>query len=244
MHRLILLFLLPLLLSGCYESAPTKELVIGKGSRIDVLNARHSFRANHIPAGWVLEGRDKKTVFSNQGKLPNIYMNQRDGVNGVHIQSGQADFILARYQDTRLLVTPFLLWNWHVSEHKGPHHPVRLLVGFYGGHPQSPPLRPNRLVWRGSGLPPFDRVIAIGYDQTALKRGNLYPMGQVKYYVQRGGLEQTNRWHQEAVDLSLLYQKAWPTDRIGDTKITFIGMASTATNGDGGITFGTIDLMR
>ncbi|WP_417782230.1 hypothetical protein [Terasakiella pusilla] len=242
--RTLILLLFPLLLAGCYETAPTKELVIGKGSRIDVLNSRHHFAPNHIPAGWVIEGRDKETVFSNRGKLPNIYMNRRDGVKGVHIQSGQADFVLARYQDTRVLVTPFLVWNWHVSEHKGLHHPVRLLVGFYGGNPQSPPLQGDRMVWHGDGLPPFDRVLAIGYDQTALKRGNLYPMGQVKYYVQRGGLEQTNRWHNEAVDLSLLYQQAWPTDHVGTAKITFIGMASTPSADDGGITFSTIDLIR
>lgn len=243
--RALILLLFPLLLLGCSQSrAPTKELVIGKGSRIDVLNARHRFGPNHIPAGWVVEGRDKDSVFSQNGKLPNIYMSRHDGVTGVHIQSNQTDFILARYQDTRVLVTPFLVWNWHVSEHQGPHHPVRLLVGFYGGNPQSPPLQQNQMVWRGDGLPPFDRVLAIGYDQTALKRGNIYPMGQVKYYVQRGGLEQTNRWHNEAVDLSLLYQQAWPSDQVAKAKITFIGMASTPRSGDGGITFGTIDLMR
>ncbi|NVK19095.1 MAG: hypothetical protein HWE30_10395 [Methylocystaceae bacterium] len=242
MKQTLLVISLLFSLTAC--ATEKKAMIVGTSSKINVLTARDQFSPTHIPKGWVIEGADQDKLFSNKDKLPNIYMARKNDRIGVHIQSGHDDFIVARYQATKLLVTPFLIWNWYVSEHKSPHHPVRLVVGFYGGQAQSEPLDPSLLVWRGQELPPFDRLIAIGYDQTALKRGNIYSMGQVKYYVQRGGFEQTNRWHQEAADLFQIYRRAWPDDHLGNVKITFVGMAATQDSGDGGITFSNIQLIR
>jgi hypothetical protein len=242
MHIFLLLFLL-LSITAC-GSNPPKHLKIGTGSRIDVLGANTVFYQNHMPLGWVIEGADAKDIFDSTNHIPNISMVRKDALQGVHIQSGSEDFILARYLQAQMLVSPYLTWRWYVSEHKSQHHPVRLVVGFYGGDAQSPPLQADQMVWRGENLPPFDRILAIGFDNYGLKRGNIYNMGKVKYYVQRGGIEQTNQWHFEAVDLSMLYKRAWPQDQTGNVIITFIGMSAQSNINVGGATFTTIQLSR
>ena len=243
MRHLLALCLLALVLSACGSSKP-KHLEIGTGSRIDILTPQLQFYKSKIPAGWVIEGADYEDLFEARTKLPNIFMTQRNGQRGVHIQSGTDDFALVRYTRAKLLVSPYLSWQWHVSEHKNEHHPVRLLIGFYGGHPKSPPLEPEQFIWRGQNFPAFDRILSIGFDDMALKRGNLYSMGKVKYYVQRGGFEQTNLWHDEIVDLSLIYNRAWPTDDQGKVIITFVGMTSQSDQFAGGITFSSIRISR
>ncbi|WP_135078699.1 hypothetical protein [Terasakiella sp. SH-1] len=242
--RLIILLLSLFLLEGCVTQKKEQFLKIGTGSRIDILGPRIQFTPAELPAGWVVEGMDYPKVLGSQNRIANLQHVNVNGIYATHIQNSTKDFIVARYTKANLLVTPYLSWMWNVSEHKGQHHPVRLLVGFYGGVPQSPPLNNNAFIWRGEKLPPFDRLLAIGFDDMALKRGNLYNMGQVKYYVQRGGIEQTHMWYREAVDLSLIYQRAWPQDQLSNTMITFVGMGSISSAQGGGISFANIRLAR
>lgn len=243
------LFTVLLVCVGCVSHAPppqprNKFLKIGTGSRIDILRDFDRFTASHMPPGWVLEGAENHEVFQPKNRIPSVYMTMRDGRQGVHILEGEKSFVLARYTSAHLLVSPYLSWNWYVSEHKDPRHPVRLIVGLQGGNPNasSPPV--NNLIWRGNGLPPYDRLIAIGFDDTALKRGNLFPMGEIAYYAQRGGQEQANRWHTEASDLSLIYRTVWPQDDMKNVKITFVGFMSDVSQHGGGMTFTDIWLSR
>ncbi len=242
--RIILLFLSLLLSVTACVSSPPKHLKIGTGSRINVLDVNTKFYQGHMPLGWVIEGTDADTLFNSTNHIPNISMARKDGLLGVHIQSAPEDFILARYLQAKMLVSPYLTWRWYVSEHKSQHHPVRLVIGFYGGDMESPPLQADQMIWHGKNLPPYDRILAIGFDNYGLKRGNIYNMGKVKYYVQRGGIEQTNQWHFEAVDLSMLYKRAWPQDQTGNVVITFIGMSAQSNIDIGGTTFATIQLSR
>jgi len=238
----IFITVLSFTLQACGETTPS--LQIGTGSRINVLTSQTQFYKDKMPAGWVIEGADADDLFNARNKIPNILMTQKMGQTGVHIQTAHSDFILARYTHANLLVSPYLIWDWFVSEHKGEHHPVRLLIGFYGGNPESPPLENGKLIWKGNDLPPYDRLLAIGFDDMALKRGNLYDMGKVKYYAQRGGYENSNIWHQEAADLNTLYARSWPKDNIGNVTINFVGITSQSNSNPGGITFSSIRLSR
>jgi hypothetical protein len=221
-----------------------KTLKIGTSSHIDVLTPNTQFYKDRMPLGWVVEGASLHDLFTTHTELPSIYMTRKEAKSGVHVQTGHKDFILARYTQANLLVSPYLIWDWYISEHKEEHHPVRLLIGFYGGNPESPPLESTELIWKGKGLPPFDRLLAIGFDDMALKRGNIYDMGKVKYYAQRGGIENTNMWFQEAADLNRLYARSWPNDKIGNVMINFVAIASQSLHGQGGITFSSIQLSR
>lgn len=240
---ILCLILISFGLSACGKTAP-KHLQIGTGSRIDILTPQTQFYKGRIPAGWVVEGADADDLFNATDQLPSIYMIQKDGRTGVHIQNTNKDFLLARYTQAKLLVSPYLIWDWFVSEYKAEHHPVRILIGFYGGNPESPKQEKSNLIWTGKGLPPYDRLLAIGFEDMALKRGNLYSMGKVKYYTPRGGFENTNTWHQEAADLNTLYAKSWPNDHIQNVTINFVGISSQSTSKPGGITFSSIRLSR
>lgn len=241
-RSLIFIIVLSLGLQACGKT--TQPLHIGTGSRINVLTPQTQFYKNRIPAGWVIEGTDADDLFNARNQIPSIFMAQKETRTGVHVQTAPTDFILARYTHAKLLVSPYLIWDWFVSEHKGEHHPVRLLIGFYGGNPKSPQLENNKLIWKGKDLPPYDRLLAIGFEDMALKRGNLYDMGKVKYYAQRGGFENANIWHQEAADLNTLYVRSWPKDNIGNVTINFVGIASQSSPEPGGITFTSIRLSR
>lgn len=241
-YRYIVLVFLPLFLLGCSKE---KRLEIGTGSRIHVLTSQHKFYDDHLPPGWVIEGAEADDLFSRRGRLPNIYMDRKAKQKGVHIQSGEENFILARYTKARLPVSPYLYWNWNISEHSGEDHPVSLVVGFYGGNPKREPLEDESFIWKGAKLPPFDRVLSIGFNEMALRRGNIFSKGEMKYYVQRGGIEQTNQWHHEATDLSLIYKWAWPDDDQSNVFITFVGMmGQSRKDSGGGITFSSIWLSR
>ncbi len=250
MTRLPFLFCfltLSVVLNGCmtqkssYQEQPYK---IGTGSRIDILDGRERFYKGHRPRGWTLSGIGEDVIFSPNKPMRHIFHTQKEGQQGLHIQNFKQDYILARYTNTRLLVTPYLSWYWNVSEHSGTRHPIRLLIGFYGGTAQSPPLSQEQFVWNKDKLPPYDRLLAIGFDDLALKRATLYPMGNLKYYVQRGGIEQTNQWYFEAADLSIIYKMAWPQDNAGQAFITFVGFWADNQPGIGGITFSKITLSR
>jgi len=247
LSSLIVCLALPFFLQGCLtqsQSSAQPTYKIGTGSRIDVLDGREQFHKNRIPRGWTLSGIDMDDIFDPHKKVRHIMQTRKDGQQGLHIQNMEREFILARYTNTRLLVTPYLSWYWNVSEHTGQRHPVRLLIGFYGADAQSTPLSQNQFIWDSEKLPPFDRLLAIGFDDLALKRANLYTMGNIKYYVQRGGIEQTNQWYFEAADLSLIYQRAWPDDASANVFVTFVGFWADNAPGIGGITFSKVQLSR
>lgn len=248
MSRLLSFFILLTLafsLEGCVKTTPRPQpFQIGSASRIEILTPRTQFYKNNMPRGWVIEGTDSDKIFDARTQIPSLYMTQKEGIPGLHVQTAQSDFILARYTQANLLVSPYLVWNWYVSENKTEHHPVRLLIGFYGGNPKSPPLNNTPLIWTGNGLPPYDRLIAIGFEDMALKRGNLYEMGNIKYYAQRGGFENTNIWHQEIADLNRLYIRSWPKDHVGNVKINFVAIASQSSSSPAGITFSSMRLTR
>ena len=152
-------------------------------------------------------------------------------VRSLRVTSAAVTGILYRNTDAILAVSPFLSWAWSVEPHVGSQHPVRIIVGFYGGDPESGGWknRPQRQ-WVGSDLPPYDRLLTIGWDASALRRGHLTAPREnpraPRHYTVRGGEENTGEWRLETVDLTDLYRMAWPGDDVSATKIVFIGIAA------------------
>ena len=242
------LLILPLfLITGCSfsDSESTKPLKVSNLSNVTILNSETFFNDQNIPKGWVLEGLNSEDAFFSRKQAPKVENIKVSNIIGTHIQNAHRDFLLAKYNRTSLLVNPYLSWMWNVSEHTGMHHPVRLMIGFYGGKHDSQPLYSDDLIWQeGKRLPPFDRVLAIGYEDLALRRGNLYDFGKLKYFAQRGGVEQTNQWIEETVDLSIIYKAAWPDDDFSKVITTFVAMMASHREGDGAITFANIQLNK
>ncbi len=188
--------------------------------------------------GWVSHGL---------GDLPSPSFRETrhaDAALDLRVTAGEEPFLVARWTRANLLATPFFSWSWRVDPHEGDTHPVRLIVGFYGGNPESASLGSQPLAFLSGPLPPFDRAVSIIWRRKALERGNFLAGTPVPRYVARSGLENCGRWWQENVDLSLIYNTLWPGDDVTETQITFVGFAADPTKTVSSMAFGDLSLYR
>ncbi len=195
--------------------------------RLEILAPYPGFIPISPQGDWAISG--------DAGAVRNqMSMIDRQGKHAMQIKTGPQNFVIVRRTQAMLLATPFLRWDWLMDRHGAGTHPVRLVVGFHGGNPQSPSWGSAPFKWLGSQLPPHDRAVSITWEDSALQRGNLlFPSKQnniVPRYVVRGGRENVGRWFSEFLDLSELYTSAWPNDDFGQVRVMFIGMAVAKTN--------------
>lgn len=219
--------------SACAVTALALNACVVRQAEVDAATGRLEILAPYpgfvpiSPYGdWAIKGN--AAALSDQ-----LVMIDKKGKHALQIKTGTQNFVLVRRTQAMLLATPFLRWDWLMEPHGAGTHPIRLVVGFHGGNPQSPSWGSVPFKWLGAELPPHDRALAITWEDSALQRGNLlFPTNQaetVPRYVMRGGRENVGRWFSEFLDLSELYTSAWPNDDFGQTRIMFIGMAVAKT---------------
>lgn len=205
-----------ILLSGC----AVPRAAVDEAGKLDVLGPTPDFAAGGLPGDWVIEGDVTRLQLA---------VAERAGVPALRLINGEKGFVLVRRTSASLLATPYLSWSWNVDDHGQGNHPVRLIVGFWGGNPDSAGWGNRPLVGLGTRLPPHDRSLAIAWADSALKRGSLVlPSGgerHVPLYVLRGGRENAGAWWFETADLAELYRRLWPNDRIERVQVMFIGLA-------------------
>jgi len=197
---------------------------VDASGRLEVLGPGPGFSPRTLPADWVIEGRDRVA----DGQLS---VARKEGVPALRVVSGAEGFVIARRIRAILLTTPYLSWAWNMEPQGSGVHPVRLLIGFHGGDPQSLSWGGQPFVWMGSALPPHDRLLSLAWGDSALQRGTLTrPPGRHRHapsrYTVRGGRENTGTWWLETVDLSQLYARAWPGDDVNRAQVMFIGIAA------------------
>jgi hypothetical protein len=206
-------------LAGCEVS----RAAVGPSGRLDVLAPSPGFAGTREIDQW-------KMVAADEEHGPRYATHDHEGVQSLRVTSGTETGILFRHTDAILPVTPYLSWAWNVEPHGGTEHPVRIIVGFHGGDPESGSWGSQPLKWIGSDLPPYDRLLTIGWDASALRRGNLTPPREnpraPRHYTVRGGRENTGDWRLETVDLTRLYGLAWPSDDTASVRVMFIGIAA------------------
>ncbi len=211
---------IPVLLTGC--AVPRAE--ISPEGRLEIFGGGTLGASSKLSRDWVIEGEGNVDKFKRQISL------ERDkgaptGKANLILKSGTKSFLLVRRTKARLLATPFITWSWRMTAKRLAASSIHLVVGFHGGNPKSQSWGAQPFVWFGTRLPPHDRVIAIQWGEQALERGNLYTDHKVPRYIARGGSRQLGRWWPENLDLAAIYRQVWPKDKIGDTKIMFIGFA-------------------
>jgi hypothetical protein len=197
--------------------------------RLAVLGPTPGFSITSLPDDWVIAGD------ARLGRR-NTTLVHRQGVPALRVENGAAAFVVARRTDVSLLASPFLSWSWHVEPHAGETHPVRLMMGFHGGDPESRSWGAQPFAWLGRNTPPHDRMISLAWGVSALRRGAIDPPsedGRGARYTQRGGIENTATWWLETVDVSDIYARIWPADDLAAARIVFVGM-SAAGGGDKG----------
>lgn len=111
-------------------------------------------------------------------------------------------------------------------------HPVRLVIGLH--RVDAAPSGWESLTSAGplNTLPPHDRAIVILWGDSALQRGSIAKPETIDSkqtaarYTARGGSENTGSWWFETIDLSDIYRRTWPQDKIENARIIFIGIAA------------------
>ncbi len=175
-----------------------------------------------LPDDWAVESDGEV------GKY--LAIANKEDVPALKVTNGDAPLIAVRRIQAVLVATPYLKWAWYMSPHGSGNHPVRLMIGFYGGNPESASWGGEPFSWLGSSLPPHDRSLGLVFGDSALKRGNMSeasrPGNVAAIYTARGGAENSSQWWLEDVDLSQLYSQAWPGDDIDKVNIVFIGVAA------------------
>lgn len=210
------------LFSACSE---IKTKNVTPEGRLDVLGPTPEFTIEGLPSDWVLVGRSTAN---------NIKINPIEGVPGIGLTSSDESLLAVRRVNAMMLATPYLSWAWNMTDHGDGMHPVRIIVGFKNNTIDTKPgfFSLARVGLNNEDLPPHNRALAIVWGDSALGRGSLRlpPVGadtpEAPLYIPRGGRENTNKWWMETVDLSEIYQKAWPDDSARDIAVSFIGIAA------------------
>lgn len=212
------------MLSGLSACAVPQASVAPEGL-LQVLGPFPGFSPVELPGDWAIE---------KQGSLDESQLQvvNKQGIPSLRVTNGADSFVVVRRTRAMMLATPFLSWSWNIEPPSAPgYHPVRLVVGFYGGDPESPSRGSQPLRWLGSALPAHDRALSMIWGESALQRGTLSPPVEAEAraaprYSVRGGRENAGSWWLETVDLSALYQRSWPKDDAVEVQIVFIGIAA------------------
>lgn len=173
-----------------------------------------------LSSEWVIKGIDREDLYN-----ANLQFGSEQGRTTLRILAEGREFALVRRTRAALLASPFLRWRWRVGKHLQAVHPVSLVVGFFGGAQSSGSLGGQPLVFVGQILPPHDRLLRIQWGEKSLTRGSLEPAKASARYTARGGAANAETWWAENIDLSRLYARLWPKDRIERAQVTFIGIA-------------------
>lgn len=208
----------------------TERAAVGPEGDLTLLDMARPPTSGTLPQGWRAEG--SATDLQEGLGVVNI-----GGFPVLRAANGRESFAAVRPTAAILLASPYLTWTWNVEPHGPEGHAVSLVVGFRGGGGRS---------LLAGGLPDHDRLLVLAWGGSALQRGSLQVRGREgsARYLVRGGREQADTWHQETVDLSDLYARAWPGDDRGAVTVAFVGVAAAGGRTPGALYLSRISLTR
>ncbi len=212
--------------------------VVGPEGFLEILGPTDRFATNLEDGTWLRLGdmaRGRLAV-TKTGPAENVF-----------VRAGPKGFSLLRPVDTRLLATPFLAWSWNPETLTDADHPAAIVVGFMSSPQHLDEDRYGYLDTLPNTLP-VNRLLEIRWAASALKRGHQTisgdPENNTTIYVARGGRENTGRWWRDGVELSKVYETAWPQDRLRDVRITFVGLKVAEADFPSALSIADINLFR
>lgn len=213
------------ILPGCGERAPA-PLATANGRAI-VLGPEPGFDPAAPPPDWFRSPSRGASGFS---------VVELSGVPVLRIDVPGGG-LLGRRIATSLLAAPYLHIGWYLdpalytgSAGDGLPRGLRVMVGFDGGARGAPQLVDR--IFSG-GLPAHDRTIEFRFaglggtriEDATVEFAALSDRG-IKTVLRDPAHGQAGRWHLEALDLTALYGKFWPRDRIGRVEIAFVAVGA------------------
>jgi|TARA_B100000315_G_scaffold260681_1_gene324027 hypothetical protein len=208
---------LTLLVSACAIPATS----ITPEGYLEIFGPSTTLKKANLSGEWFVDGMEKSSFLAGHLNIERI-----DGSPALNISAGAQNYIFAKRTRASLLAAPFLSWSWNVPSFEGEEYPVRLIIGFHGGDPKSGSWGSQPLVYLGQITPPFDRAISIIWHRNGLLRGTIDRAAKLPKYIARGGIDKTDKWQTENIDLANIYQRLWPKDEFHKVRIMFAGFAA------------------
>ena len=212
--------LLAILLGGC--TIPQAE--ISPEGILEVIGPASADPQAPLSDAWVSQGMSRDTILESRLQVEHI-----GGRAAYRVIADGRGFVLVRRTRASLLASPFLRWRWKMGKYDDGPHPVRLVIGFFGGDPASGSRGAQPFAFLGRNLPAHDRLITIQWGGKSLQRGSLETTPPPPRYTARGGTANTEKSWAENVDLSQLYRRLWPKDRLPRVQVIYIGLSVAAS---------------
>jgi hypothetical protein len=215
-----------LLVAALAAGCTIPEAHVGFDGNLEIFGPDARFPESGIPDDWATDGYSAWRLARDY-----VRTGTERGTPVLSVSPAPDDgYMLVRRVNAFLLTSPYFRWSWNMTPPENGEHPLRLAIGFFGGAPDSASRGGRPLVYLGTPLPPYDRVLALVWGEKALARGSVDIARPTPRYVARGGRENGGLWWTETVDLAQLYRRAWPKDDATRARIVFIGFAAPAAD--------------
>ena len=174
--------------------APRENVLVPDGSgSFALMDFTEPLPLDPLPDGW-----SYRTFWRHRPM--DISFETKEGVPAIRLATHDTASMLFRHVDVALDVYPVLSWQWYIEKgidseideltREGDDHPARFYVVF-----EAPDGETHRM--------------EIIWGNQALRAGDYKVIGSFPHYVANGGRENAGRWHQEAVDLTEIYETLW-----------------------------------
>ncbi len=179
--------------------ARVNVLAAGGSTSVSVMDFSAPMGLDPLPAGWW-----HRTFWTRRAASFSLVDN--GGNAALRVSTDNSASMLQRFVDIDLAAYPLLTWRWLVEKpidsavdertDDGDDHPARLFIAFRNAAGKR-------------------RALEIIWGNRVLKRGDVKFRGSFPHYVANGGNENVGRWHDERVDLLVLFNRFWPNDGPG-----------------------------
>ena len=180
-----------------------------------IMSFTEPFPLDPLPDGWY------HRRFWRHGPM-DISFETKEEVHAIRLATHDTASMLFRHVDIELGAYPVLSWQWYIEKgidsevdeltRAGDDHPARFFVVFETPNGETHPME---IIW----------------GNRSLRAGDYKVIGSFPHYVANGGRENVGRWHQEAVDLTEIYETLWG-DPVGARMIDIAILCDSDETGD------------
>ncbi|MCW9033862.1 MAG: DUF3047 domain-containing protein [Rhodospirillales bacterium] len=213
-HKALCLCFTAIILTGCGH--PTTS--ISPEGKLTVLElTKPNQTINSFEDNWIFRGVVFNRLVDNDVRA--LQLIKDGGVKALQIKRIDSDFLMVRKTSAQLVASPYLSWTWKTN---GPPPPFRIVIGFKGGNQKADKWSLSSM---GSSFPEFDRSITIVVKKE-INRNTIVSVQDKRAQIIYGVAPYlAGIWKTEVLDLHELYARLWPGDRLGKSKVAFIGIS-------------------